>query len=216
MSDADYFSDQYAINAYMDSRIPIDVKKAKAEHKAIREALEKAGIRVVQVPAPVDCQDGVYTANWALGRGNKMLLSFLPNKRRPETPYAEKVLQEQGKTILRLPEGLNFSGQGDALPCGKYVFVGSNYRTDYRTWPYIEQMLGYEVIGLQKVPKGRWFGLGRRFINKETGWPDSYYYDLDLALAVLREDLIAYCPRAFMPSSREIIEKLPIEKIKVS
>ena len=216
MSDADYFSDQYAINAYMDSRIPIDVKKAKAEHKAIREALEEAGIRVVQVPAPVDCQDGVYTANWALGRGDKMLLSFLPNNRRPETPYAKKVPQEQGKTILKLPKRLNFSGQGDALPCGKYLFAGTNYRTDYRAHRYIQEMLGYEVITLQTVPKRHWFGLGSRYINKETSWPDSYYYDIDLALAVLRKDLIAYCPQAFIPESRKLLESLPIKKIKVS
>ncbi len=187
-----------------------------SEHKAIQEALEAAGVNVIKVPPPENCQDGVYTANWGLGRGNKMLLSVLPNKRQAESPYAEKVLAQLNKTILRLPGDIHFSGQGDALPCGNYVFVGSNYRTDYRAWPYIQDLLGYEVIGLQTIPKRGWFGHGKRVINKETGWPDSYFYDLDLALAVLSPDLIAYCPAAFVEASRQKLEALPIQKIKVS
>jgi N-dimethylarginine dimethylaminohydrolase len=216
MSGADYFSDQFAINAHMDSSVPVDVEKAKAEHKAIQEALESAGVKVIEVGPPKDCQDGVYTANWALCRGDKALLSVLPNKRAGETPYAEKVLKDLGKEIIKLPHGIRFSGQGDALPCGNRVFVGSNYRTSRQAWQQINQLLGYEVIGLQTIPKRTMFGYGKRVINKETGWPDSYYYDIDLALAVLREDLIAYCPAAFIPQSRKLLASLPIEKIIVS
>lgn len=216
MSGAEYFSDQYAINAYMDSRVPVNVEKAVAEHAAIRQALETAGIKVIAVPAPEGCQDGVYTANWALVRGNKALMSVLPNKRAAEMPYAEKVLRDLGKEIVKLPEGIRFSGQGDALPCGNRVFVGSNYRTSIEAWPEIERLLGYEVIGLQTIPKRTLFGFGKRVINKETRWPDSYYYDIDLALAVLREDLIAYCPDVFVPASRKLLDALPIGKIIVS
>lgn len=214
MSGADYFDDQFAINAHMDSRVPINLDKAKAEHAAIRQALEQAGIKVIQTQPPADCQDGVYTANWALVRGNKALMSVLPDKRAPEMPYAQKVLQSLGKEIVKLPPGVKFSGQGDALPCGNWVFVGSNYRTDKEAWSYIQNTLGYEVVGLQTVPKRTW--LGKAAANTETGWPDSYFYDLDLALAVIRNDLIAFCPRAFTPKSRELLDKLPIDKIRVS
>lgn len=216
MSGAEYFSDDDAINAHMDSRIPVDVHKAIAEHKAIQEALESAGINVIKVPAPKDCQDGVYTANWALCRGNKALLSVLPNKRQAETPYAQQELRKLGKEIVTLPEGIHFSGQGDALPCGNRVFVGSNYRTDVEAWTHIHDLLGFEVIGLQTIPKRSFFGYGKRIINAETGWPDSYYYDIDLALAVLRDDLIAYCPEAFVPTSRKLLASLPVQKIIVS
>lgn len=216
MSGAEYFNDQFAINAHMDASVPVNTQKAIAEHQAIQQALQSAGIQVIKVAAPKDCQDGVYTANWALVRGNKALLSALPNKRQPETPYAEQVLKAQGKEILRLPKGIKFSGQGDALPCGDMVFVGSNYRTDHAAWPHIESQLGLKVIGLQTIPKRAWFGWGKRIINQETGWPDSYYYDIDLALSVLRPDLIAYCPAAFVPESRKILAELPLQKIIVS
>lgn len=216
MSGAEYFSAQFAINAYMNSRVPIDVNKAISEHIAIEEALESAGVKIIKVPAPKDCQDGVYTANWALCRGNKALLSVLPNKRQAETPYAKQVLEKLGKEIVELPAGIRFSGQGDALPCGNRLFVGSNYRTSIEAWPEIQKLLGYEVIGLQTIPKRHWFGYGKRVINTETGWPDSYYYDIDLALSVLREDLIAYCPAVFVPESRRLLASLPIQKIIVN
>lgn len=216
MSGAEFFNDQFAINPYMDASIPVDTQKAIAEHQAIQQALESAGVKVIKVPAPKDCQDGVYTANWALCRGDKALMSVLPNKRQPETPYAEKILTAQGKTLLYLPDGIHFSGQGDALPCGDLVFVGSNYRTSIEAWPHIERLLGLKVIGLQTIPKRSMFGWGKRLINQETGWPDSYYYDIDLALSVLTPDLIAYCPAAFVPSSRKVLADLPLRKIIVS
>ena len=215
MSGAEYFTDEFAINAHMDAKVPVDRQKAIAEHHAIAAALEQAGIKIIKVPAPKDCQDGVYTANWALVRGNKALLSNLPNKRQAESAYAEQALVSLGKEIIRLPEEIHFSGQGDALPCGNRVFVGSNYRTSIEAWPKIHEILGFEVIGLQTIPKRTLFGLGKRVVNKETGWPDSYYYDIDLALAVLRDDLIAYCPDVFVPSSRKLLTSLPIDKIIV-
>src|SRR4051812_38770061 len=118
MSGADYFDDAAAINPFMDKKVAVDRAKAQAEHDAIRDALQSAGVHVVKVNPPADCQDGVYTANWALVRGDKAVMSTLPNARKGEEPYAEQVLRDLGKTIYKVPDGLHFSGQGDALPCG--------------------------------------------------------------------------------------------------
>ncbi len=214
MSGADFFGDTDAINAYMDSAVPVDTEKAKNEHQSIQDALIKAGIEVVKVAAPEGCQDGVYTANWGLCRGDTVILSSLPNTRQPEQPYAAKVLKDMGKKTVAAP--YRFSGQGDALPCGNLLFAGSVYRTDLKMHGFIASTLGFEVISLQTVPKKGWFGLGRPTTNKVTGWPDSFFYDLDLALAVLTPNLIAWCPKAFTPGSRAKIRQLNIEKIEVS
>ncbi len=223
MSGAQYFSDEFAINAHMDSKVPINVNQAVAEHHAIKEAVEMAGIRVVSVDPPVDCQDGVYAANWALIRRETAVMSSLPKQRQAEESYAETVLKALGKTIIKVPAGLRFSGQGDALPCGNYLFMGSEYRTDVAVQDFIAKTLGYEVIGLQTIPKRRLFGLGPRVINKQTGWTDSYYYDLDLALAVLRgpeaghKSLIAWCPEVFTAASRRKLHNFDgVDKIEVS
>lgn len=212
MSGAEYFSGEFAINAHMDPSVQVNVSRAIADHKSIEEALISAGVEVIKVPAPAGCQDGVYTANWGLVRGNKAILSTLPNARRAEEPYAEQILHGLGKEVKRMPHA--FSGQGDALPCGNLLFVGSAYRTDLEMHKILADELGYEVIGLQTVPK--YDDSGEPVINAVTGWPDSFFYDLDLALGVLRADLIAWCPEAFLPKSQDKIRSLPIDKIEVS
>ena len=77
---------------YMNPDSPIDRAAAKVEHDSIKADLESAGVTVIQVPPPVDCQDGVYAANWALVRGDTAVMASLPSVRQNEVPYAEKVL----------------------------------------------------------------------------------------------------------------------------
>jgi N-dimethylarginine dimethylaminohydrolase len=215
MSDINYFGDGQAINAYMHENAPIDIPSARNEHQAIQRELETAGITVTKVAAPQSCQDGVYTANWGLVRGNKAVLSSLPEARKGEEPYAEQILQSLGKKTFKVPAGLHFSGQGDALPCGDYLFMGSGYRTDVEVHQFVADTLGYIPISLHTIPKRNWFG--RPVINKASGWPDSFFYDIDLALSVLSPTLIAWCPQAFTKDSQKKIKSLTdIKKIEVS
>lgn len=224
MSGADYFGDSDAINALMDAKVPVNVDEAVQEHGRIREALEAAGIKVKEVLAPADCQDGVYTANWALVRDGKALMSRLPNTRKPEEPYARQVLNNLGIETLVLPENIErFSGQGDALPCGDVVFTQSPFRTTTDAHVYLKDWLGFkEVIALQTKPqKYTVFGPIRH--NKVTGWPDSPTYDIDLAIAILqwpsenKKGLIAWCPAVFKRSSRKLLRDYDgVDKIEVS
>lgn len=215
MSDANYFNDGFAINSHMDASKPVDLARAQAEHAEIKSLFEQAGIEVIQVPAPPTSQDGVYTANWALVIGDKAVMSNLPEQRASEEPYALETLQKLGFETVKLPDDLHFSGQGDALPCGNYIFVGSQYRTS----PEVHDMLGREfgktVIGVQAIPE---LGADNQpVINPVTGWPDSFFYDLDLALAVIDDHTIAYCPDALLPESQAKIRALTdIDKIEVS
>lgn len=215
VSGAEYFDDGFAINAYMDDKVPVDVKKAIEEHRLIVAAYEEAGIEVVKVSPPEGCQDGIYTANWGLVVGNKAVLSNLPNKRKGEEPHAEKALRDLGKDIVRLPAALRFSGQGDCLPCGNYLFVGSDYRTDHAVWPLLARETGLHVVGLRTLPQTDEHG--STIINAVTGWPDSFFYDVDLALAVITPTLIAWCPAAFDAESQARIRAIEdLEKIEVS
>ena len=221
MSGVDFFDDAAAINPFMDQSSPIDLDIAKREHSDIRQSIEKAGIEVVQVAPPAGCQDGVYTANWALVRGDTAVLASLPNARKGEEAYAEKVLTNLGKKVVRVPKGLKFSGQGDALPCGNYLFAGSGYRSDTEAQAFAAEALGYELVQLQTVPLLN--EAGQPQINEYSGWADSFFYDIDLALSVLRapehgqKGLIAWCPDAFMPESRAKLTAFDsVEKIEVS
>jgi N-dimethylarginine dimethylaminohydrolase len=211
MSGADFFSVE-ELNPYSHTDDQPDIEKARLEHGAIADALIQAGVSVIKTPAPPLCQDGIYTANWGLCRGNKVVLSKLPNRREAEEPYAEAALRDLGKEIIKPP--YLFSGQGDALPCGKYLFVGSNYRTDPRMHAFLADRLGYEVISLQTVPERN--EAGQAIINSVTGLPNSFFYDLDLALAVITPGLIAWCPEAFDEASQEKLRHIPIDRVEVS
>jgi len=221
MSGATFFDDTSPINPYMDDRVAVNRAAASAEHDGIRDTLQAAGIQVIQIEPPADCQDGVYTANWALIRGDTAVLAHLPNAREAEEPYAEKALHDLGKQIVHVPDGLRFSGQGDALPCGNYLFCGSVYRSDPEAQAFAAKTLGYELIQLQTIPQLDQEGVP--VINKSSCWPDSFFYDIDLALSVLRfpsndqPGLIAWCPEAFTPESQAKLHAFDdVEKIEIS
>ena len=220
MSDALHFSVDQPINPYYGGD-GLDQPKAIAEHNAIRDALESAGVTIVSVQSPSESQDGVYAANWALVRGKKAVLARLPNVRKAEEDYAEKVLQAFGVEVVRVPDGLKFSGQGDALACGNYLFCGQGYRSDAEAQAFAAETLGYDRIQLQTIPELD--QQGQPMDNPITGWADSFFYDIDLAISIIKapsegqKGLIAYCPDAFMPESRERLAALDdIEKIEVS
>lgn len=223
MSDALNFSAEQAINPYyFDSHT--DVATAQQEHDSIRAALESAGVNVVRIASPAGSQDGVYTANWALVRGDKAIPARLPNVRKAEEPYAREVLRSLGKEIIEVPEGLRFSGQGDALACGNYLFCGSGYRSDEAAQEFAANTLGYTRVQLQTIPQLN--EAGEPVVNSISGWEDSFFYDIDLALSIIRQPedgksgLIAYCEDAFTEQSRARIQELEtsgaIETIKVS
>lgn len=223
MSDALNFSAEQAINPYyFDSHT--DTSAAQAEHDAIRSALETAGVNVVTIASPKESQDGVYTANWALVRGDKAIPARLPNVRKAEEAYARKALEALGKELIEVPEGLRFSGQGDALACGNYLFCGSGYRSDEAAQAFAADALGYTRIQLQTIPQVD--DTGNPVINTVSGWEDSFFYDIDLALSIIKHPeneasgLIAYCPEAFTEESQRRIEELvsngSIETIRVS
>jgi N-dimethylarginine dimethylaminohydrolase len=220
MSDAKNFSTDQPINPYYHP-IPLDLSVANTEHETIHKLLLEAGIEVTQVDSPKDSQDGVYTANWALVRGNKAVLARLPCARTAEENYAEAVLTKLGKTIIRVPDNLRFSGQGDALACGDYLFCGKVYRSDEAAQEFAAQALGFKRIQLQTIPQLDAFK--KPVVNLASGWPDSFFYDIDLALSIIKvpgdnqRGLIAFCPAAFTAESQATLAAMDeIDKIEVS
>jgi N-dimethylarginine dimethylaminohydrolase len=213
VSGAEFFADDYEINPYY-NKDKIDVKKACAEHAAIVDCFKKAGIEIEQVAAPEGCQDGVYTANWALVKDGVAVMSRLPEARKGEEPYAKAQLEARGIKCIEVPDNLLFSGQGDSLRCGNYLFAGSGYRSDKAAQAFAAKTLGLTLIQLHTKPQLN--EDGTEHINPFTNHADSFWYDLDLALSIIDEHTIAYCPQAFDDASRAQIEALTdLDKIIV-
>ena len=116
VSGADYFSDEFEINPYYTSN-KINVAKAMAEHQTIVDCFKKAGIEIIKVDPPKDCQDGVYTANWALVHNGVAVMARLPEARKAEECYAREQLEKLGIKTLLAPANHLYSGQCDSLIC---------------------------------------------------------------------------------------------------
>ena len=208
MSDTHAFSTNLAINPYYGDTAP-NLVQVEAEHNSIKQLLESAGVTVTQVAAPEGSQDGVYTANWALIKGKRAILSRLPSARKAEEAHAKQILTNLGIEVIEVPNNLRFSGQGDALPFGNFLFCGQGYRADLDAQIFAAETLGFMRIQLQTIPELD--ENGTPVTNPVSGWPDSFFYDIDLALAVLRppvdgqKGLIAYCSEAFTPESQQFL-----------
>lgn len=191
VSDARYLEPK-GINAYENTGDQPDLEASIAEHEGAIKAYRQAGIKIEKVPAPENCQDGVFTANWGLTWEGRALLSRLPNLRQGEEPHAEQALKTLGFETRRA--GVLFSGQGDALIIGgNRVLLGDGYRSDASVAGEIREFLGLEPIVVRAKPKRRFGSLGPPVRNKVTGLWDSYFYDLDIAVGVIKPNLLAVC-----------------------
>lgn len=213
VSGADYFADTYEINPYYTQK-SIDVEKAKAEHAAILNCFKEAGIELVKVDPPKDCQDGVYTANWALVKDGVAVMSRLPEARKAEEPCAKAELEKLGIKTVEVPNNHLFSGQGDSLICGKYLFAGRGYRSDPEAQQFAAETLGLELVQVHALPQLN--DDGTEHINPFTNHADSFWYDIDLAISVIDEHTIAYCRDALDSESQQKIDAIQdIDKIIV-
>lgn len=195
ITDAKHFSVEFEINPYMHQIDQPDKVKAVQQHEAIMQAHRDAGRSLEYLPTVAGVPDMIYVANSGLTRGNKVILSQLPAERQPETPHYRKWFQANGWEVIEPP--YLFSGQGDALPLGDSVIMGSGWRTDVRMHQFVADTLGYKVIPIQTLSQE--------------------WYDCDLAVAILRQDLIAFCPEAMDQASVDRLSSIPgVEHIIVS
>lgn len=212
VSGADYFADTYEINPYY-TQNKIDINKAMAEHKLILDCFKEANIELIKVKPPKNCQDGVYTANWALIKDGIAVMSRLPEARKAEENYARKILEQQGIKTVLVPGKHLFSGQGDSLRCGKYLLGGCGYRSDPEAQQFAADTLGLELIQLHAKPQLN--PDGSEHINPVTNHADSFWYDIDLAVSVIDDHTIAYCPDALDDQSNQKLQSLNLDTILV-
>ena len=213
MSDTENYEGVVELNIYSDQNVQPDKELAKIEHESVARALGSVGIHVVRCESAPGWQDSVYTANWAYCRGDIAVMARLPNARKGEEVHAEKILRQFGKQIIHPPQHIErYSGQGDTLVCGNVLFVGSGYRTDLAMADYLQQLWpDYAIVPIKTVPMLD--ETGSVYVNEVSGWEDSQFYDIDLAMAILRSPtkstagLIGVCKKAFTPASIQRIEK---------
>lgn len=182
-----HFTVDYAINAWMDPSVAVDVDLAMSQWESLRATYESLG-HTVEVLEPVPgLPDMVFAANGSLVvDGHALIAKFAHPERREEARHHRAWLAENGIAVSRARA--THEGEGDFLVVGNTVLAGHGFRTSPRAHDEAAHVLGAPVVSLELV--------------------DPRFYHLDTALAVLDHDNVAYYPPAFSEESRAALEEL--------
>jgi dimethylargininase len=131
-------------------RRPIDLDKARQQHRAYEKLLEKHGARVVSLPAEPTLPDSMFVEDPAIVLDEVAVIMPLGTaSRRPEAVSLAQALAKYRKlehvALPGLMEG------GDILRIGKKIFAGLSSRTNAEGIRQLEALLkprGYNVIGV--------------------------------------------------------------------
>ena len=132
-------------------RNAINLEKARAQHLAYEQLLEKLGARVISLPEEKDLSDSMFVEDPAIVLDEIAVIFPLGTEsRRKEAPSIAAVLEKYRKlAYVKLPGTVE---GGDVLQIGKKVFVGITRRSNpegIRQLAVILAAYGYEVIAIQ-------------------------------------------------------------------
>jgi N-dimethylarginine dimethylaminohydrolase len=191
-----HFGVHYVINPWMSGHVgETSAVLATSQWSAFHDILARwANIELLA--ALPGLPDLVFTANAAVLRGNRAVLSsFRHPERQQEEPHIAGWLAAQGFDVLTLPREIHFEGAGDALfqrggqsRAGNLLWFGHGVRSSIGALPFLEQHLGVVVQPLRLA--------------------DKRFYHLDTCFCPLDRGHLLYYPPAFVPESVAIIEAL--------
>ena len=132
------------------ARLPIDLDRARAQHRAYEEALARAGCRVESLPALDELPDSVFVEDVAILLDELAVITRPgAESRRPEAEHMAPVLASHRRlSFIQEPGTLD---GGDVLRLGRRIFVGRSGRSNDHgieqlravAWPY-----GYTVTAV--------------------------------------------------------------------
>jgi N-dimethylarginine dimethylaminohydrolase len=148
----DHYGIEYEINPWMDRRQNASPELARTQWRGLHAKLLELRCQIEMVPPLKGLPDMVFTANAGLVAGNKFIRSnFRFAERRGEEAPFEQWFAARGYEVERLPEGLYFEGEGDALFCGEVLFCGYRFRSDIRSHQRLGEILKRLVISVELV-----------------------------------------------------------------
>ena len=158
----EHFDVKYVINPHMEGHIG-DINKdvAMKEWIRLKEAYQKLGFYVHEVPGHPDFPDMVFCANQSLPNitadGTKQVVMSVMHapERKGEVPFIQEVYEESSYDIVHLDESkfTEFEGMGDAIwHFGKrLIWGGYGYRTTSDVYEHISNTFNTPVIALELV-----------------------------------------------------------------
>lgn len=152
MCPPDFYGIHYEINPWMDMSRQSERAVAVEQWNALYQHIQSAGAKVSLLEPVEGLPDLVFTANAAMIFGEKALLSrFRHRQRQGEEPYNRHWFQQNGFTVVDVPENFSFEGAGDALFCGDTLYAGYRMRSDAAGHQQIGRLLGCRVIPVELI-----------------------------------------------------------------
>jgi len=132
-------------------RVPMDVDRARAQHRTYEETLERLGIAVISLPAEPDLPDSVFVEDTAVIL-DEIAVMTRPGavSRRSEVQTVANVLATY-RPLTFITEPATIDG-GDVLHIGKTLYVGLSTRSDAAGINALANAVkpyGYDVRGVQ-------------------------------------------------------------------
>jgi N-dimethylarginine dimethylaminohydrolase len=192
----DFYGIEYEINPWMSRAHNALPTLARNQWDRLRQTLIPLGARIELMIAQQNLPDMVFAANAGLVSGKKFIRSnFRYVERRGEEAHFEKWFSNSGYEIVRLPEGLYFEGEGDALFCGDVLFCGYRFRSDIRSHQAIGDILKSLVISVELV--------------------DDRFYHLDTCFCPLPGGEAIWYPAAFDEYGQKVVRQRVKDLVEV-
>jgi dimethylargininase len=132
------------------SRAPIDVGRARAQHRAYEEALSALGARVISLAEEPEMPDAVFVEDTAVVVDELAVITRPgAEARRAEVESVARALAEH-RPLARIEAPATLDG-GDVLRAGRALFVGRSGRTNEAGIAQLGALLGalgYTVSGV--------------------------------------------------------------------
>jgi len=159
----DHYGIEYEINPWMSRGRGADTTLARQQWQGLHDALRTIGCQIELLPPQPKLPDMVFTANAGIVLDRKFVPSrFRHPERQGEEPHFERWFADRGYEMVRLPNGLLFEGEGDALSCGDVLVCGYRFRSDIRAHHVLGDLLKCLVISVELV-NGRFYHLDTCF-----------------------------------------------------
>ncbi len=129
------------------ARVPIDVDRARRQHREYEEALKQLGLAVLSLPEEPALPDSVFVEDAALVLDEcAVILRPGAASRRPETASIARALYPYRKPF-HIEEPGRLDG-GDLLRLGRRLYLGLSSRSDTNALEQLQEIvqpLGYEL-----------------------------------------------------------------------
>jgi len=189
----EHFAVEYAINPWMDPTQPVDAELARRQWEDLRQTLTGLGHTVDTLTPLAGLPDMVFAANGAFTVDGIAYGARFRFPQRTAEAAAHRQYYEADPATWKFvePQQIN-EGEGDFayLPQahGGLVLAGYGFRTEPAAHAEVQAVFGRPVVSLRLV--------------------DPRIYHLDVALAAIDDENIAYYPGAFSVGSQRVLREL--------